>query len=58
LRNKCIKLDFNTKQYEVIAEIAPELNGKERFNDGKCDAMGRLWIGTVLEGQNGIVPQG
>jgi hypothetical protein len=40
LRNKCIKLDFNTKQYEVIAEIAPELNGKERFNDGKCDAMG------------------
>jgi sugar lactone lactonase YvrE len=58
LRNKCIKLDFNTKQYEVIASVAPELKGKERFNDGKCDAMGRLWIGTVLEGPNGIVPEG
>jgi sugar lactone lactonase YvrE len=21
----------------------------ERFNDGKCDAMGRLWVGTVFE---------
>jgi len=47
----------------VIAEVAPERKGKERFNDGKCDAMGRLWIGTVLhrigiEGPNGIVPEG
>ncbi len=41
----------------MIAEVAPELKGKERFNDGKCDAMGRLWIGTVLEGPNGFVPE-
>jgi sugar lactone lactonase YvrE len=58
LRNKCITLDWNTKQYEVIAEFAPERKGKERVNDGKCDAMGRLWIGTVLEGPNGFVSEG
>ncbi len=42
----------------MIASVAPELKGKERFNDEKCDAMRRLWIGTVLEGQNSIFPKG
>jgi len=42
----------------VIAEVASERKGKERFNDGKVDQLGRLWIGTVLEGEGGVVPGG
>lgn len=42
----------------MIAEVAPELNGKERFNDGKVDALGRLWIGTLLNAQDGSVVPG
>lgn len=42
----------------MIAEVAADRNGKERFNDGKIDAAGRLWIGTVLEGSTGVVKGG
>lgn len=49
LRNKVVKLNWRTKQTELIAEVAAERGGKERFNDGKCDAKGRLWVGTVVE---------
>jgi sugar lactone lactonase YvrE len=28
---------------------APFDTATERFNDGKCDAQGRLWVGTVYE---------
>lgn len=58
LRNKIVKLNWKTEKYEVIAECAPENNGKERFNDGKIDAAGRLWIGTVLNDSKGIVKYG
>ncbi|CAG2162323.1 unnamed protein product [Oppiella nova] len=73
LRNKVLKWDTKANTREVIARIAPELEGKERFNDGKViapelegkerfndgkvDALGRLWIGSVLDGPNGAVPQ-
>jgi len=26
---------------------------QERFNDGKCDAQGRLWVGTIFEPRTG-----
>lgn len=58
LRNKVVKLNWNTEKYEVIAECAPENNGNERFNDGKIDAAGRLWIGTLLTDSKGIVQFG
>ena len=56
LRNKVVRLNWKTykttKKYVTIAEVGPERHGKERFNDGKIDAKGRLWIGTVLEGDD------
>jgi sugar lactone lactonase YvrE len=54
-RNKIVKLNWKTKKTEILAEVAPELNGKERFNDGKADASGRLWMGTIFDGSNGVV---
>ena len=53
-----MKLDWNNETYSVIAEVASERKGKERFNDGKIDPFGRLWIGTVLEGEGGVVRGG
>lgn len=50
-----VKLNWANQSHSVIAEVAPDKGGKERFNDGKIDAMGRLWIGTLHEGPNGAV---
>nr|XP_046912682.1 putative sugar lactone lactonase YvrE [Dermatophagoides farinae] len=58
LRNKIIKFNWIRETFDVIAECAAEHNGKERFNDGKIDAAGRLWIGTVLEGPDGVIKSG
>nr|XP_027196870.1 regucalcin-like [Dermatophagoides pteronyssinus] len=58
LRNKIVNFDWINKTFDVIAECAAEHGGKERFNDGKVDAAGRLWIGTVLEGSDGVVKSG
>lgn len=44
--------------HSVIAEVAPERAGKERFNDAKVDALGRLWIGTLLNAADGSVVPG
>ncbi|KAG8182676.1 hypothetical protein JTE90_012912 [Oedothorax gibbosus] len=41
------KLDFNTGESEVLTELTPA-DGKDRFNDGKCDNRGRLWTGTLV----------
>ncbi|CAG2120709.1 unnamed protein product [Medioppia subpectinata] len=57
LRNKVMKVDIKANTRQVLASIAPQLEGKERFNDGKVDAKGRLWIGSVLDGSDGAVPQ-
>ena len=57
LRNKVIKFDTKTADYQTIAEIGPEFGGKERFNDGKVDSLGRLWIGSVFDGPNGALPR-
>jgi L-arabinonolactonase len=29
------------------APLAPHIVARERFNDGACDALGRLWVGTM-----------
>ncbi|XP_017488073.1 PREDICTED: regucalcin-like, partial [Rhagoletis zephyria] len=62
LRNKVIHLTWNltdgTHSHKVLAEVASERRGKERFNDGKVDALGRLWIGTLLNAEDGSVVPG
>lgn len=42
----------------MVAEVASERKGKERFNDAKIDALGRLWIGTLLNADDGSVVPG
>ena len=39
-------LDMNTGEIELIAEVERELGGN-RMNDGKADAWGRFWAGTM-----------
>ncbi|XP_054158662.1 regucalcin-like [Oppia nitens] len=55
-RNKMVRLNWQTKHVDVLGEVAPELKGKERFNDGKADQTGRLWMGTILDSDKGVVP--
>lgn len=40
---------FNPKTSEKTPIVNPEgnVNGDNRFNDGKCDPTGRLWAGTI-----------
>lgn len=56
VRNKVIKFNWDSKESEIIAEVSKEKQGKERFNDGKCDDNGRLFIGTVLHGEGKVFP--
>lgn len=51
-------MNWKKRSFDLIAEVASDKKGKERFNDGKVDSLGRLWIGTVLEGDNQVVKNG
>ncbi|MEB2774901.1 SMP-30/gluconolactonase/LRE family protein [Algoriphagus sp. D3-2-R+10] len=46
LDRKIASYDLDTEKLEWLAEVETELP-LNRFNDGKCDAKGRLWIGTL-----------
>lgn len=39
-------LDFATGKLSMLAEVEKD-NDDNRFNDGKCDASGRFWAGTM-----------
>jgi len=54
--NQLLRLAWADGTTSHIATVAPELNGLERFNDGKCDPKGRVFIGTVLESSPGGAP--
>ncbi|KAI8787070.1 regucalcin [Biomphalaria glabrata] len=50
-------VDWTTKAVTTLAEV--EQGTKNRFNDAKCDALGRLWAGTMgFESIPGIVSGG
>ncbi|CAG2104571.1 unnamed protein product [Medioppia subpectinata] len=44
----------------VYCEVAPELKGQERFNEGQPDKSGRMWLATVTDsltpGDHSVLP--
>lgn len=50
VRNKLLRIDLKRKRVETILTIdQPEY---VRFNDGKCDRFGNLWVGTMAIDQS------
>ena len=45
VNNSLYLLDGFSGEREVFAGVEP--NPRLRFNDGKCDSLGRLWVGTM-----------
>lgn len=46
--NGVYRVDLDTKQKTMLAEMVDkESPVPTRINDGKCDALGRLWAGTM-----------
>lgn len=48
LRSGVVRLDTEDGSLTELA-AAPYDTGKLRFNDGRCDPLGRLWVGTIYE---------
>ncbi|SDE09877.1 SMP-30/gluconolactonase/LRE family protein [Niabella drilacis] len=46
LQGSVSQLDFETGDLQTLVEIEKERSAN-RCNDGKCDAAGRLWFGTM-----------
>jgi len=50
LQNGIHKININTGELELV--VNPLKDVQMRFNDGKCDPAGRLWVGTLsLDGR-------
>lgn len=47
-RDGLFRVDPDRGLHERLAP-APYDPAHERFNDGRCDAQGRLWVGTIFE---------
>ncbi|HEV2149594.1 MAG TPA: SMP-30/gluconolactonase/LRE family protein [Longimicrobiaceae bacterium] len=52
LRRDVSLLDPGTGELERLATVLPERPGL-RINDGKCDARGRLWVGSLSKEEGG-----
>jgi sugar lactone lactonase YvrE len=48
LRSGLAMLDTDSGALKMFAE-PPYDPSRERFNDGRCDAAGRFWVGTIYE---------
>lgn len=46
LENSISIFDFDTNKLQELVKLEPEIP-TNRSNDGKCDASGKLWIGTM-----------
>lgn len=49
-KNKFVKIDFDKKQEKLLHQL--KLQEGMRFNDGKCDFNGHLWVGTMALDQD------
>lgn len=49
LDEKVAKYNWDTRNVQILSSLPPHVNGKERFNDGKCDSHGRFIVGSVVE---------
>lgn len=56
VRNKIIRLNLSTGMKEPVMQIS--LPAHIRFNDGKLDPYGNLWVGTMAIDQNHPKAQG
>jgi sugar lactone lactonase YvrE len=52
LRTGIVTLDTASGALKLIA-AAPFDGAIQRFNDGRCDALGRLWVGSIHEPRDG-----
>jgi sugar lactone lactonase YvrE len=48
MRSGMATLDTGNGTLRMFAD-APYDPARERFNDGRCDAVGRFWVGTIYE---------
>jgi sugar lactone lactonase YvrE len=42
-----VRFNLETLEKTPLADPEPELRGKNRLNDGKCDPHGRFWAGSI-----------
>lgn len=52
MRSGIFHLNTESGRISQLA-AAPYDTSIQRFNDGRCDAQGRLWVGTIHEPRNG-----
>ena len=42
-----VRFNLKTGSKTTLADPEASMRGKNRFNDGKCDPLGRFWAGTI-----------
>ena len=56
IRDKLVKINFQTGVLKTLLDL--ELPDYLRFNDGKCDPQGNLWVGTMAIKQDDVRAKG